>query len=57
MLALAISGHSDRYPEMDQRDIKISHGTHLTHLEAMPLVLWRKSINFLNDDDIAPIPS
>lgn len=40
-----------------KRDIKISRGTHLMHLEAMRLALWRESINFLNGDDIAPIPS
>jgi pimeloyl-ACP methyl ester carboxylesterase len=40
-----------------KRDIKTSRGTHLMHLEAMRLALWRESIDFLNGDDIAPIPS
>jgi pimeloyl-ACP methyl ester carboxylesterase len=40
-----------------KRDIKISRGTHLMHLEAMRLALWRESIGFLRGDDVAPIPS
>ena len=40
-----------------KRDIKIGRGTHLMHLEAMRLALWRESINFLRADDVAPIPS
>jgi len=40
-----------------KRDIKISRGTHLMHLEAMRLALWRESIGFLCADDIAPVPS
>jgi pimeloyl-ACP methyl ester carboxylesterase len=36
-----------------KRDIKISRGTHLMHLEIMRLALWRESINFLLGDDIA----
>ena len=40
-----------------KRDIKISRGTHLVHLEAMRLALWRESIGFLCADDIAPVPS
>ncbi|CCE11430.1 putative monooxygenase (fragment) [Bradyrhizobium sp. STM 3843] len=41
----------------DKRDIKISRGTHLMHLEAMRLALWRESINFLWSDGVAAIPS
>jgi pimeloyl-ACP methyl ester carboxylesterase len=40
-----------------KRDIKIGRGTHLMHLEAMRPALWRESINFLQADDIAPIPA
>ena len=40
-----------------KRDIKISRGTHLMHLEAMRVALWRESINFLQGDDVAPIPA
>ena len=40
-----------------KRDIKISRGTHLMHLEAMRPALWRESINFLQGDDIATVPS
>lgn len=40
-----------------KRDIKISRGTHLTHLETMRLAVWRESINFLQGDDVAPIPN
>jgi pimeloyl-ACP methyl ester carboxylesterase len=36
-----------------KRDIKISRGTHLMHLEIMRLALWRESIDFLLGDDIA----
>jgi pimeloyl-ACP methyl ester carboxylesterase len=39
-----------------KRDIKISRGTHLMHLEAMRLSLWRESINFLAGEDVAPVP-
>ena len=39
-----------------KRDVKIGRGTHLMHLEAMRLALWRESINFLQADDVAPIP-
>lgn len=39
-----------------KRDIKISRGTHLMHLEAMRLALWRESIGFLGGDDVAPVP-
>jgi len=35
----------------DKRDIKISRGTHLMHLEAMRGALWRESIAFLIADD------
>jgi pimeloyl-ACP methyl ester carboxylesterase len=38
-----------------KRDIKIGRGTHLMHLEAMRLALWRESVNFLQGDDIAPV--
>jgi len=38
-------------------DVKISRGTHLMHLEAMRLALWRESINFLEGNDTAPVPS
>jgi pimeloyl-ACP methyl ester carboxylesterase len=40
-----------------KRDIKIGRGTHLMHLEAMRLALWRESIAFLCGDDVAPIAS
>ncbi|MGH6776515.1 MAG: alpha/beta hydrolase [Bradyrhizobium sp.] len=40
-----------------KRDIKIGRGTHVMHLEAMRLALWRECNDFLRDDDIAPIPS
>lgn len=40
-----------------KRDIKISRGTHLLHLEAMRSVLWKESIAFLSGDDVALIPS
>jgi pimeloyl-ACP methyl ester carboxylesterase len=40
-----------------KRDIKISRGTHLMHLEAMRLSLWRESINFLTGEDVAPVPA
>jgi pimeloyl-ACP methyl ester carboxylesterase len=39
-----------------KRDIKISRATHLMHLEAMRLALWRESIGFLCGDDVAPVP-
>lgn len=39
----------------NKRDIKISRGTHLMHLETMRLALWRESIVFLQGDDVAPI--
>jgi pimeloyl-ACP methyl ester carboxylesterase len=40
-----------------KRDIKIGRGTHLMHLEAARLALWRESINFLGGDDVAPVPT
>jgi pimeloyl-ACP methyl ester carboxylesterase len=40
-----------------KRDIKIGRGTHLMHLEAMRLALWRESISFLQGDDVAPVPA
>ena len=40
-----------------KRDIKISRGTHLMHLETMRLALWHESINFLRGKDAALIPS
>ncbi|KJC44862.1 hypothetical protein UP09_14560 [Bradyrhizobium sp. LTSP885] len=41
----------------EKRDIKISRATHLMHLETMRHALWRESINFLQADNIAPIPT
>jgi pimeloyl-ACP methyl ester carboxylesterase len=38
-----------------KRDIKISRGTHLMHLEKMRFALWRESVDFLRGEDIAPI--
>jgi len=40
-----------------KRDIKIGRGTHLMHLEAIRLALWRESINFLAGDDVALVAS
>lgn len=40
-----------------KRDIKISRGTHLLHLEAMRPALWRESVSFLLGEDVAPVPS
>ena len=40
-----------------KRDIKISRGTHLMHLEAMRYALYRESIAFLLGDDQAPMPA
>ncbi len=40
-----------------KRDIKIGRGTHLMHLEAMRLALWRESIGFLQGGDVASMPS
>lgn len=40
----------------NKRDIKISRGTHLMHLETMRRALWRASVDFLLGDDIAPFP-
>jgi pimeloyl-ACP methyl ester carboxylesterase len=39
-----------------KRDIKIARGTHLMHLEAMRLALWKESIAFLEADDVADVP-
>ncbi|KJC58274.1 hypothetical protein UP10_25290 [Bradyrhizobium sp. LTSPM299] len=39
----------------EKRDIKISHATHLMHLETMRHALWRESINFLQGDNIVPL--
>jgi pimeloyl-ACP methyl ester carboxylesterase len=39
-----------------KRDIKISRGTHLMHLEAMRPALWRESIGFLQGNDVALVP-
>ncbi len=36
-----------------KRDVKIGHGTHLLHLEAMRPALWRESVAFLQGDDFA----
>jgi pimeloyl-ACP methyl ester carboxylesterase len=38
-----------------KRDIKISRGTHLMHLETMRRALYRESIAFLDGDDEAPV--
>jgi pimeloyl-ACP methyl ester carboxylesterase len=38
-----------------KRDIKIGRATHLMHLEAMRLALWRESIGFLRGEDVATI--
>lgn len=35
-----------------KRDIKISRGTHLMHLETMRLALWQESIAFLTSADV-----
>jgi pimeloyl-ACP methyl ester carboxylesterase len=35
-----------------KRDIKISRGTHLMHLETMRPALWHESVTFLLGDDI-----
>jgi pimeloyl-ACP methyl ester carboxylesterase len=40
-----------------KRDIKIGRATHLMHLEAMRLALWRESISFLQGEDLATIPA
>lgn len=40
-----------------KRDVKIGRGTHLMHLEAMRLALWRESTAFLDSDDVAPVPT
>jgi pimeloyl-ACP methyl ester carboxylesterase len=40
-----------------KRDIKISRGTHLMHLETMRPALWRESIDFLRAHDTAPVPA
>jgi pimeloyl-ACP methyl ester carboxylesterase len=42
---------------LDKREIKISRGTHLMHLEIMRLALWRESVNFLRGEDAATIPA
>jgi pimeloyl-ACP methyl ester carboxylesterase len=39
-----------------KRDVKVSRGTHLMHLETMRLAVWRESISFLIGDDAATIP-
>ena len=39
-----------------KRDIKLSHGTHLMHLEKMRPALWRESIAFLLGRDVAQLP-
>lgn len=39
-----------------KRDIKIGGGTHLMHLEAMRLALWRESVGFLLGGDTSPVP-
>jgi pimeloyl-ACP methyl ester carboxylesterase len=40
-----------------KRDIKISRGTHLMHLEVMRPALWRESVSCLLGNDVAPIPA
>jgi hypothetical protein len=40
-----------------KRDIKISRGTHLMHLETMRYALYRQSIAFLQGGDQAPAES
>jgi pimeloyl-ACP methyl ester carboxylesterase len=40
-----------------RRDVKISRGTHLMHLEAMRLALWRETIAFLDGNDVALPPN
>jgi pimeloyl-ACP methyl ester carboxylesterase len=40
-----------------KRDIKISRGTHLMHLEAMRYALYRESVTFLLGNDVAAIHS
>ncbi len=40
-----------------KRDVKISHATHLMHLERMRWALYRESIAFLQGDDQAPLPA
>ncbi|UGY19885.1 alpha/beta hydrolase [Bradyrhizobium septentrionale] len=37
----------------EKRDIKISRGTHLMHLETRRHALWRESVNFLRSDEAA----
>lgn len=37
-----------------KRDVKISRGTHLMHLEAMRYALYRESIAFLSGGDVPP---
>jgi len=39
---------------LQKRDIKISGGTHLLHLESMRYALYRESINFLKGGDQPP---
>ena len=39
----------------DKRDIKISRGTHLMHLERMRTALWQESVNFLLGQNATPI--
>jgi pimeloyl-ACP methyl ester carboxylesterase len=39
-----------------KRDIKISRGTHLMHLETMRYALYHESIGFLKGNDVAPAP-
>lgn len=41
----------------NKRDVKISRGTHLMHLEIMRPALWRESITFLLGEDVAPKPA
>jgi len=49
-------GYSTLLPVRDRRDIKISRGTHLLHLETMRYALYRESIAFLMADDRLSVP-
>jgi pimeloyl-ACP methyl ester carboxylesterase len=39
-----------------KRDVKISRGTHLMHLESMRYSLYRESATFLLGNDVAQVP-
>jgi pimeloyl-ACP methyl ester carboxylesterase len=40
----------------DKRDIKLSRGTHLMHLEVTRPALWRESVTFLLGDEVTSTP-